>query len=118
MMSIPAVSMSRIAVCTASSNISSMSPGPISPASHAFTAVNHQPGLPWDPTTEVGRRGSVIMAVIVAGAASSGRVVGGPPGCALQGCSDDTRQVRAAAQLFRSAGEDDFAALDDVEAGR
>src|SRR5439155_1335890 len=65
MMSMPAVSMSRMAVCTASSNISSMSPGPISAPSHAFTAVNHQPGLPWDPTTEVGSRGSVAMGVII-----------------------------------------------------
>jgi hypothetical protein len=61
MMSMPADSMSRMAVCTASSNISSMSPGPISSASHAFTAVNHQPGLPWEPTTDVGRIGNALM---------------------------------------------------------
>jgi hypothetical protein len=53
--------MSRMAVSAASSNISSRSAGPASPASYAFTSVNHQAGLPWEPTTEVGRRGRLLM---------------------------------------------------------
>ena len=50
--------MSRIAVSAASSNISSRSPGPYSPASYAFTVANHHPGLPCDPTTVDGISGS------------------------------------------------------------
>src|SRR6185295_16501535 len=57
MTSRPARSMSRMAVSAASSNISSRSPGPYSPASYAFTAANHQPGLPWEPTTVDGISG-------------------------------------------------------------
>src|SRR6188474_1521378 len=49
--------MSRMAVSAASSNISSRSPGPYSPASYAFTVANHQPGLPWEPTTVDGISG-------------------------------------------------------------
>src|SRR5437762_9018101 len=57
MTSVRASSMARIAVFTAASNISSGSPGPKSPASYALTDANHQPGLPCDPMTDVGRRG-------------------------------------------------------------
>ena len=65
MTSMPARSMSRMAVSAASSNISSRSPGPASPASWAFTSVNHQAGLPWEPTTDVGSRGTVLMTLFL-----------------------------------------------------
>src|SRR5215813_11880279 len=61
MMSMPAASMSRMAVWAASSNISPRSVGPNSSRSSAFTDANHQPGLPCEPTTELGRIGSSAM---------------------------------------------------------
>src|SRR4030095_15324299 len=64
MMSMPAFSMSRMAVLAASSNISSMSPGPNSPCSNALTEANHQLGFPWEPTTAVGIRGRLIVTIL------------------------------------------------------
>src|SRR5262245_60702118 len=72
MMSMPAASMSRMAVWAASSNISPRSVGPNSSRSSAFTDANHQPGLPCEPTTELGRIGSSAM-----GSAPSDVGVGG-----------------------------------------
>src|SRR5215831_14486710 len=93
MMSSPARSMSRMAVSAASSNISSRSAGPYSPASTFFTVANHQPGLPWEPMTAEGMRGrDAIRHVLL-----------------LRG----GRGVRA--DVGRSSREDDLAALDDVE---
>src|SRR3989442_13293199 len=100
MMSIPVVSMSRTAACTASSNISSRSAGPNSPRSYAFTPGNHQPGFPWEPTTAGGMRGSVM-------------------GCGLQRAgsrraSDDTGETWIAPGILGPPREDDRAPLDDV----
>src|SRR5438876_1209329 len=76
MMSRPARSMSRMAVSPASSNISPRSPGPNCPASKALTAANHQPGLPWDPTTVDGMRGRVgIRSFLLS---RGGRATAGP----------------------------------------
>src|SRR5919197_3321901 len=102
MMSIPAVSMSRIAVCTASSNISSRSAGPNSPCSYALTPANHQPGFPWEPTTAVGTRGSVMVSRLQR--AGSRRA------------PDDTCEAWIAPSLLGPAREDDRAPLDDVQA--
>src|SRR3989475_5653672 len=104
MMSIPARSMSRIAVSAASSNISSRSAGPSSPRSCALTPANHQPGFPWEPTTAVGMRGSVM--------------VSGLQHAWSRSAPDDTCEARIAPGVLRGAREHDRAALDDVEAAR
>src|SRR5438034_7438762 len=104
MMSIPAVSMSRTAACTASSNISSRSAGPNSPRSYALTPANHQPGFPWEPMTVVGTRGSVMAFGL--------RRVGS------RGAPDDTCETWIAPGVLSPAREDDRAALDDVETVR
>src|SRR2546427_3932450 len=104
MMSIPARSMSRIAVSAASSNISSRSAGPSSPRSCALTPANHQPGFPWEPTTAVGMRGSVM--------------VSGLQHAWSRSAPDDTCEARVAPGVLRGAREHDPAALDDVQAAR
>src|SRR5260370_26953297 len=124
-MSMPAVSMSRTAVCTASSSISSRSPGPSSPCSQALTAANHQPGLPWEPTTAVGISGSVI------GAGPAGPVALGacpvPDAWRLRSAwrvsfhsswraPDYPQNGRVAPGVLAPARASDPAALDDVEA--
>src|SRR5438552_1266252 len=101
MMSIPAVSMSRTAACTASSNISSRSAGPNSPRSYALTPANHQPGFPWEPTTAVGMRGSVI--------------VSGLQRAGSRRAPDDTCETWIAPGILEPAREEDRAALDDVQ---
>src|SRR5438046_1242893 len=60
----PAWVMSRIAVSAASSIISSRSKGPQRPSSQALTPSNHQPALPCDPTTVVGKIGSLSTNVL------------------------------------------------------
>src|SRR2546426_10893546 len=101
MMSIPVVSMSRTAACTASSNISSRSAGPNSPRSYALTPANHQPGFPWEPTTAVGMRGSVI--------------VSGLQRAGSRRAPDDTCETWIAPGILEPAREEDRAALDDVQ---
>src|SRR5438445_2664095 len=101
MMSIPVVSMSRTAACTASSNISSRSAGPNSPRSYALTPANHQPGLPWEPTTAVGMRGSVIVSGLQRAGSRRAR--------------DDTCETWIAPGILEPAREEDRAALDDVQ---
>src|SRR5437870_6184523 len=105
MMSIPARSMSRIAVSAASSNISSRSAGPSSPRSCALTPANHQPGFPCEPTTAVGMRGSVMVSGLQRGGGS-------------RRAPDDTCETRVAPSVLGPAREDDRAPLDDVEAAR
>src|SRR5213593_1857235 len=94
MMSIPARSMSRIAV----------SAGPSSPRSCALTPANHQPGFPWEPTTAVGMRGSVMAS--------------GLQHAWSRSAPDDTCEARVAPGVLRGAREHDRAALDDVQAAR
>src|SRR2546425_1166534 len=101
MMSIPVVSMSRTAACTASSNISSRSAGPNSPRSYALTPANHQPGFPWEPTTAVGMRGSVM--------------VSGLQRAGSRRAPDDTCETWIAPGILEPAREEDRAALDHVE---
>src|SRR5947208_2517904 len=101
MMSIPAVSMSRTAACTASSNISSRSAGPNSPRSYALTPANHQPGFPWEPTTAVGMRGSVM--------------VSGLQRAGSRRAPDDTCETWISPGILEPAREEDRAALDHVE---
>src|SRR5437879_7906331 len=127
MMSTPARSMSRIAVSAASSNISSRSPSPKSPRSRARTEANHQPGFPWEPTTALGIRGSV-MARILLGRASRrtsrgwGPAVRGErssyPGVSSRRAPNYAQHGAVAPGVVGRAGEDDLAALDDVEPGR
>src|SRR6185436_5912988 len=54
--STPARSWSRSAACVASSVSSRTSSAPSRPASSASRASHTQPGSPWLPTTDVGRR--------------------------------------------------------------
>src|SRR5438105_6625337 len=85
MMSIPARSMSRIAVSAASSIASSRSAGPNSPASCALTEANHQPGLPWEPTTVVGICARSAMARVLRSVGGGGGIGRGAVGDVVEG---------------------------------
>src|SRR5438128_1751327 len=94
MMSIPAFSMSRIAVLAASSNISSMSPGPNSPCSRALTEANHQRALACRGAAEHGEH-----AVGQVDALDGGAPAGPRPGRDLDVLGDG--EVREDAGIFR-----------------
>src|SRR6185503_17281976 len=64
--SMPARSWSSSAICVASSRSSSTSTRPRRPAPIASRASHTQPGKPWLPTTEVGRRGVMSGSIVAA----------------------------------------------------
>src|SRR5882672_4904140 len=101
----PASSMSRTAVFTASSNISSRSPEPKSPASDALTDANHQPGLPCEPMTDVGSRGNVSLTPISSRGGLGVLCCGAP--MFNDHVADDPCDRSILPRVVRCAGEDD-----------